>query len=82
MCVWIFVKICSICFEGINKLAYNFISSNNYQYLGIIYTDFAGDDLIKKTIGLNSGKFVPCPPLLISKGCTYCSSTAQCLGCN
>jgi cysteine-rich repeat protein len=77
-----FIGICSIVFEGINILGFNYISSQNLNYLGIIFTDFVGDNLLQKAIGMNTGKFTPCPVPLPTQGCTYCSSTGQCLGCN
>ncbi len=73
---------CSICFEGINKLAYSYIINNNLQFLGIVFTDFFGDDILKKGVSLNTGKFVKCPQVQLDHGCTYCSSTSNCLGCN
>lgn len=77
-----FIGICSIVFEGINVLAYNYIVNNNIKYLGIIFTDFIGDVVVQKALGLNVGNFVPCPANLLTEGCTYCSSIGQCLGCN
>lgn len=77
-----FIGICSIVFEGINILGYNYIVNQNYKYLGIIFTDFAGDQLITKVIGVNTGKFAACPASLLTQGCTYCSATGLCLGCN
>lgn len=74
--------LCTILFEGINILAYNYLIAQNYNYLGIIFTDFLGDDVLARGISLNTGKFTPCPLNLITQGCTYCSSSSQCLGCN
>jgi hypothetical protein len=77
-----FIGICTIAFEGINVLGFNFIQNNNLGFLGIIFTDFLGDALLQKVVSRNTGKFVPCPSALLTQGCTYCSSTGQCLGCN
>jgi hypothetical protein len=80
--IWCFIGICTIAFEGINILAYKRILSQGYTYLGIVFTDFIGDQVITKAISVNTGKFTPCPATYITQGCSYCSSTAQCLGCN
>jgi hypothetical protein len=56
--------------------------NNNLKFLGIIYTDFAGDNLIQRIVSLNINKFTPCPNTLLTQGCTYCNSLSQCLGCN
>jgi len=56
--------------------------SQNYKYLGIIFTDFMGDQLLNKVISVNTGKFAPCPSILLTQGCTYCTSVGLCLGCN
>jgi 1-phosphatidylinositol phosphodiesterase len=77
-----FIGICTIAFEGINILGYNYINNNNLKYLGIVFTDFLGDILLQKAVGLNVGKFTPCPGSLLTQGCTFCTSTGQCLGCN
>jgi hypothetical protein len=77
-----FIGICTIAFEGINILAYNYINSNSLKYLGIVFTDFLGDPLLQKAMSLNVDKFTPCPSTLLTQGCTFCSSTGQCLGCN
>ncbi len=77
-----FIGICTIAFEGINILGFNYINSNNLNYLGIIFTDFVGDALLQKVMSLNVGKFTPCPSSLLTQGCTFCTSTGQCLGCN
>jgi len=77
-----FFTLCSIVFEGINILAFNRINSQAYTFYGIVYTDFVGDLLLQKFVSSNTGKFVPCPATLLTQGCTYCSSTGQCLGCN
>ncbi len=77
-----FIGICTIAFEGINILAYNYINSNNLKYLGIVFTDFLGEPMLQKAMSLNVGKFTPCPTTLLTQGCTFCSSTGQCLGCN
>ena len=77
-----FIGICSIVFEGINILAYNYITSQGISYLGIAFTDFLGDVALSHTVGLNSNRFQVCSNDLKSQGCTYCSGTGQCLGCN
>jgi 1-phosphatidylinositol phosphodiesterase len=77
-----FIGICTIAFQGINNLAFNYIISKNISYLGTVFTDFIGDDAIIRSIALNTGKFVPCPSTQITQGCSYCSSSGQCLGCN
>jgi len=77
-----FIGICTIAFEGINILAFNYINSKSITYTGIVFTDFIGDDIITKSISMNMGKFVPCPTAQITQGCSYCSNTGQCLGCN
>ncbi len=77
-----FIAICTIAFEGINVLGYNYINSQNYSYIGIIYTDFYGDDLILLSINLNQEKFPRCNITLISNGCTLCSLNGTCLKCN
>lgn len=77
-----FIGICTITFQGINNLAFNYVLNNNLTYMGVVFTDFIGDDVITRTINLNKGKFVPCPATQITQGCSYCSSTGQCLGCN
>lgn len=77
-----FIGICTIAFEGINILGYNYIVNNNIKYLGIVFTDFLGDPLLQKAIGTNVGQFTPCPSTLLTQGCTFCSSTGTCLGCN
>lgn len=58
------------------------MNANNFKFLGIIFTDFAGDNLIDKVFKLNAQRFVPCPSSQIDQGCTYCDSTSKCLGCN
>ena len=77
-----FIGICTIAFQGINNLAFNYVISKNLTYIGVVFTDFIGDDVISKSIAFNTGKFVPCPIAQKTQGCSYCSSTAQCLGCN
>ena len=77
-----FIGICTIAFEGINVLGYNYIISQNYSYIGIIYTDFYGDDLILLSINLNRAKFPSCNITLVNQGCTLCSSNGTCLKCN
>ena len=41
-----FIGICTIAFEGINILAYNYFISMNYNFMGISFVDFFGDSLI------------------------------------
>lgn len=77
-----FIGICTIAFEGINTLGFNYIKNNNLKYVGIIFTDFVGDPLIQLSVALNTGLFTPCPTTQITQGCTYCTSAGQCLGCN
>ena len=77
-----FIGICTIAFQGINSLAYNYINANSITYLGIVFTDFIGDVVLQKAISMNAGKFVPCPSTQLAQGCTYCTSTGVCLGCN
>jgi len=77
-----FIGICSIVFEGINILSYNFIMGNNIKYLGIVFVDFYGDAFIKDLLGLNAKMFGKCTALQISRGCTCCSTGGVCLACN
>ena len=63
-------------------MGYNYIISQGFSYLGIVFTDFIGETVIAKSISLNTGKFTPCPAALLTQGCTYCSNSGQCLGCN
>lgn len=77
-----FLGMCSICFEGINKLGYNYIVANGFSYVGIIFLDFVGDDLISSTIGLNSDLFAPCPLVQSEVGCMACSTSGGCLSCD
>jgi hypothetical protein len=56
--------------------------NQGYTYLGIVFTDFIGDDVISKSVSLNVGKFTPCPLDQTTQGCSYCTNTGQCLGCN
>jgi len=37
-----FIGICTIAFEGINILAYNYLNDQGYTYLGIVFTNFVG----------------------------------------
>lgn len=77
-----FIGICTIAFQGVNNLGFNYIGSKGISYLGIVFTDFIGDNVIQKAIGMNSGKFVKCTDIQLGQGCTYCSITLVCLGCN
>lgn len=81
--IWCFIGICTIAFQGINILAYNRIVSQGYTYLGIVYADFFGDDLLAKFISSNSGgKYLKCTSIQVSQGCNLCSSAGVCLSCN
>lgn len=73
---------CSIAFQGINILAYDYITDNNFAYLGIIFLDFYGDTLIKDFIVLNDKLFGKCTPAQKFKGCTCCSISGVCEACN
>ncbi len=55
-----FIGICSIAFEGINILGYNYLNSQNFAYTGIIYVDFYGDTLIQKILGKNVALYGKC----------------------
>ncbi|OOR09355.1 hypothetical protein BW897_28085 [Bacillus cereus] len=50
-----FIGICTIAFEGTNILTSNLIEANNFNYVGIIATDFPGGGLIGNIINMNSG---------------------------
>jgi hypothetical protein len=51
--------------------------------LGIVYTDFFGDDLLIKFISSNNGgKYLKCTATQVSQGCNLCSSAGICLSCN
>lgn len=78
-----FIGICTIAFQGINILAYNRIVNQGYTFFGIVFADFYGDDLLKKFISSNNGgKYAKCTALLVSQGCSLCSSSGACLSCN
>jgi len=65
--IWCFWGMCTIAFQGINILAYNRIVSQGYKYLGIVYTDFFGEDLLIKFISSNNGgKYLKCTALQVS----------------
>ena len=55
-----FIGICTIAFEGINILGYDYINSQNFGYTGIIYTDFYGHDLVIMTMNKNLGTYAKC----------------------
>ena len=78
-CFW---GICTIAFEGINTLGYNYYTSQGFTYLGIVFIDFFGDNLVSTAIGLNSQLFAPCSLPQISAGCLACSTAAACIACN
>lgn len=77
-----FIGICTIAFEGINILASNYISANGFSYLGIVFTDFAGDVLISNFISLNGNLFGKCSATQVANGCTSCSTAGACLSCD
>ena len=79
-CFW---GICRINFQGINNLAYDYIVGQNFAYTGIVYTDFYGDDLLKRIIGRNSVTYPKCSTIKTSEGCTLCAmGTGECTKCN
>ncbi len=43
-----------------NIMGYNYIVSQNYAYTGIVYTDFYGDDLLKRIVGRNQATYAKC----------------------
>jgi len=55
-----------------NILGYNFIVSNNFAYIGIVYVDFYGDDLLKLIIGKNETVYSKCLADQVSRGCSLC----------
>jgi hypothetical protein len=77
-----FIGICTIAFEGINILAHNYIMGNGYSYLGIIFIDFYGNQLIADFIALNNKLFGKCTATQKLQGCTCCSPAGLCLACN
>lgn len=78
-----FIGICTIAFEGMNIMGYNYIVSQNLAYTGIIYTDLYGDDLLKKVVGNNVATYAKCTLTQTSQGCTLCAlGTGTCLKCN
>ena len=77
-----FIGICTIAYEGINILAYNYIVNQNKDYVGILFTDFFGDDLIKKIILLNANLFGKCTSIQTTQGCTVCSLDGDCIVCD
>lgn len=77
-----FIGICTIAFEGINILGYNYINNNGISYMGIVFTDFAGDTLISSSIAKNLNLFGKCTPTQLTQGCTACSTAGICISCN
>ena len=77
-----FIGICTIAFEGINTLGYNYFTGNGLTYLGITFVDFFGDNLVSSVIGLNSQLFAPCTTAQIDVGCLACSTAGECIACN
>ena len=77
-----FIGICTIAFEGINILAYNYYNGNGFKYIGINFLDFFGDTLIESVIGLNSQLFGVCTTTQTDRGCTVCSVSGDCLACD
>jgi 1-phosphatidylinositol phosphodiesterase len=77
-----FIGICTIAFQGINNLAADYIINNGFNYLGILFIDFYGDNLIQKAISLNQNLFGKCSAAQISSGCTCCNTKGVCLACN
>jgi len=66
-----------------NIMGYNFIVNNNYAYTGIVYTDFFGDDLLKRVVGINTAVYPKCTTTQVNQGCTLCQlGTGTCLKCN
>ncbi len=58
--IWCFIGICTIAFQGMNIMGYNYIVSQNYAYTGIVFTDFYGDDLLKRIVGRNQATYAKC----------------------
>lgn len=79
-----FIGICTICFEGMNKMGYNLIVNQGYTYTGIVYTDFYGDDLLTRIVSRNLGGLYPkCTTTQVAQGCTLCQAgTGACIKCN
>lgn len=78
-----FIGICTICFDGMNNMGYNYIVNKGYTYTGIVYTDFYGDDLMKMILGKNLVNFPKCTVTQVTQGCTLCQAgTGICLKCN
>jgi len=79
-CFW---GMCSIAYEGMNIMAYNYIVNNNHAYTGIVYTDFYGDDLLRRIVGRNAVTYNKCTPTQVSLGCSLCQlGSGTCLRCN
>lgn len=68
-CFW---GICSIAYEGMNIMGYNFIVNKNYAYTGIVYVNHYGDDLVRMVLGKNTAVYAKCTATRVSQGCTLC----------
>lgn len=77
-----FIGICTIAFEGMNILGYNYITGNSLNYVGIVFTDFFGDSLVQKVVNLNSNLFGVCSQNQVDQGCTVCTVAGTCLACD
>ena len=77
-----FIGICTIAYEGINILGYNYYVNSGFSYLGITFVDFFGNDLVSSFLGLNNQQFGPCSTAMTDAGCLACSTTGDCLSCN
>lgn len=63
-------------------MAYNYFVNSNFNFMGIFFTDFFGDDLIKKAISTTTEMFGKCTDVQVSEGCTVCSKAGDCLVCD
>ena len=59
-----FLGTCSVAFEGVNTMAYNFINSRVQQRTGVVMADFPGDGLIQAIIDVNSRDANNVPPVI------------------
>lgn len=50
--------------------------------MGIVYTDFFGDDLLKSFITSNNGIYAKCTAAQNSHGCNLCSTADVCISCD
>lgn len=50
-----FLGMCTIAFNGTNYLASDYIEDHDLDFTGIVMTDFPGEDLVDKIVGLNIG---------------------------